>query len=281
MTKREAKLTDKVIIDFRVYVNDEILEGGSGEDFELVLGSGQFIPGFEEKIAGHQAGKKFAINVVFPDDYVEELAGKQARFEIAIKSIEEAVTPDIDEEFVAKHTTSGSVTVDDYKKEIRSNIEKQNELTIKDDLIFQVVEALSSKSKFNPTELAKAWQFSELVSQYNNELEMNGTNLAMLATQAGASAYDLYNDFKGMVDRYLEINMLVEELKKRFKVSVTDNDLKEWFDNMKLMYGQAYEVTFDDYVKNVGKDNIKEYVEYEKLFYKAVEQCKIVEEVTE
>ena len=102
--RREAKMSDKVIIDFKGFVNGEELEGGSGEDYELVLGSGQFIPGFEEKVAGHSAGRKFSFDIQFPQDYDPSLAGKDAKFEIMIKSIEEAVTPEVDEEFVKTHT---------------------------------------------------------------------------------------------------------------------------------------------------------------------------------
>lgn len=276
-SKREAKMKDKVKIDFKGFQNGVEFDGGAGEDYELVLGSGQFIPGFEEKVAGHFAGKKFNIDVVFPEQYDESLAGKPATFEITIKAIEEPVTPEVNSEFVVKHTKTGSFNVDEYKEEVRNRIKKRNEFMTNQDLMYQFYQKLYDGSKFEPTEQALAWQFSTMIEQYNKQAESSGTNLATMIASSGMSVNDFYAEIKSYVPQAVESAMLFDELKKMYKVNVTENDVKAWFDNLSDAYGYGSQVTYDQYVEYVGLDNLKNTVTEEKVLLKAAEKCKYVE----
>ena len=279
-SKREAKMKDKVKIDFKGFQNGVEFDGGAGEDYELVLGSGQFIPGFEEKVAGHFAGKKFNIDVVFPEQYDASLAGKPATFEITIKSIEEPVTPEVNSEFVAKHTKTGSNSVDEYKEEVRNHIKKRNEFMTNQDLMYQLYKNLYDGSKFEPTEQALAWQFSTMIEQYNKQAESNGTSLASIIGSNGMSVNDFYAEIKSYVPQAVESAMLFDELKKMYKVNVTENDVKAWFEVLSDAYGYGSQVTYDQYVEYVGLDNLKNTVTEEKVLLKAMEKCKYVESTT-
>ncbi len=279
-TKREAQLKDKVTIDFKGFVNGEELEGGSGEDFDLVLGSGQFIPGFEEQVVGHLAGKRFRINVTFPENYDPSLAGKPAVFEIVIKSIEEPVTPEINEEFVKKHSRNGSTTVDQYKEEVKQRIEKRNEFNENQNLAYQLAQKLFESAKIEPTEEALAWQFSAMIDTYNKQAEQNGMNFATMVTQSGQTVRAAYEEIKNIVPEVVQSTMLTDEMKKRYGKKATETDIMTWFDNMAEALGFSNQVTYEDYKNNMGYENLKNYVEQETALINAIKDCK-VEEVEE
>ena len=276
-TKRAAELKDKVKIDFKGYVNGEELEGGSGEDFDLVLGSGQFIPGFEDQVVGHLAGKRFRINVTFPENYDPSLAGKPAVFEIVIKSIEEPVTPEVNEEFVKKHSRNGSTTVDQYKEEVKQRIEKRNEFNENQNLAYQLAEKLFESAKIEPTEEALAWQFSAMIDSYNKQAEQNGINFTTMITQSGQTVRSAYEEIKNAVPEVVQSTMLMDEIKKRYGKKISESDVMTWFDNMSEALGFSNQVTYEDYKNNMGYDNLKNYVEQETALINAIKDCKIEE----
>lgn len=275
--RREAKMSDKVIIDFDGYVNGEKLEGGSGEDFELVLGSGQFIPGFEEKVAGHTAGRKFSFDITFPENYDPSLAGKDAKFEVTIKSIEEAVTPEIDEEFVKKHTKENATTVEEYREEVKRRIEARNEFLNNQNLIYQLTDYLFEDSKFDPTEEALAWQFSIMMDEYNRQAEQSGTTFSSTISSNGMTIKDAYEEIKSAVPQAVQSSMLMDELLRQFPSNVSKDDVKNWFNNLANSMGYGNEISYEDYEKFMGYDNLKVAVQQDRALLKAVEKCNIVE----
>ena len=275
--RREAKMSDKVIIDFDGYVNGEKLEGGSGEDFELVLGSGQFIPGFEEKVAGHTAGRKFSFDITFPENYDPSLAGKDAKFEVTIKSIEEAVTPEIDEEFVKKHTKENATTVEEYREEVKRRIEARNEFLNNQNLIYQLTDYLFEDSKFDPTEEALAWQFSVMMDEYNRQAEQSGTTFSSTISSNGMTIKDAYEEIKSAVPQAVQSSMLMDELLRQFPSNVSKDDVKNWFNNLANSMGYGNEISYEDYEKFMGYDNLKVAVQQDRALLKAVEKCNIVE----
>ena len=276
-TKRAAENKDKVKIDFKGYVGGEELQGGSGEDFDLVLGSGQFIPGFEEQVIGHSAGKRFRINVTFPENYDPSLAGKDATFEIVIKSIEEPITPEINDEFVKKHTRTGSTTVEQYKEEVKHRIEKRNEFNENQNLAYQLADKLNEEAVIEPTEEALAWQFSAMIDQYNKQAEQSGTNFMTMVTQSGQTMRSAYEEIKNAVPLVVQSTMLMDEMKKRYGKSITETDVMTWFDNMAEALGFGNQVTYEDYKNSMGYDNLKNYVEQETALINAIKDCNIVE----
>lgn len=275
--RREAKMTDKVIIDFKGYVGGEELEGGSGTDYELVLGSGDFIPGFEEKVAGHTAGRKFSFDIQFPENYDPSLAGKDAKFEVTIKSIEEAKTPEIDEEFVKKHTKENSVTVDQYKEEIKRRIEARDEFLNNQNLIYQLTDYLFEHTKFNPTEEALAWQFSVMMSEYNRQAAQLGTTFEGMIAANGMSIRDAYDEIKSSAPQAVQSTMLMDELLRRFPSNVTEDDVKKWFSNIAVSMGYGNEVAYEDYLQYMGYENLKAAVEQEKALLQAIKLCNVVD----
>ena len=276
--KRDARNKDRVKIDFKGFVDGEELQGGSGEDYDLVLGSNQFIPGFEEQVVGNPAGKKFKINVKFPENYDPSLAGKDAMFEIVIKSIEEPITPEVDDEFVKKHTRTGSTNVEQYKEEVKQRIEKRNAFNENQNLAYQLADKLFEGAKIEPTEEALAWQFSAMIDQYNKQAEQAGSNLTTMITQSGQTIRSVYDEIKNEVPQVIQSTMLMDEIKKRYGKNINEADVMTWFDNMADALGFGTQVTYEDYKNSMGYDNLKNYVEQETALINAIKDCNVVEE---
>ena len=279
--KRAAKLKDKAIIDFKGFINGVEFEGGSMEDYPLILGSGQFIPGFEDQVVGHSAGKRFRINLIFPDNYDPSFAGKPVEFEIVIKSIEEPILPEVNEEFVKRHTRTGSTTVEQYKEEVKNRILARYEFVSNQLLIQQLFNSLFEKSKFEPTEEALAWQFSQIINQLNKSVEQNGLNLMTYATQRNQTMRALFEEKKSEAAMAIKQTMLFDEMKKRYGKEPKETEVMTWFDNMAEANGWGKEVTYQDFIKEAGYDNIKNEVEIENALIAATKECKLVDGETE
>lgn len=144
---RAAQLNDEVILDFEGFFGDEPFDGGKGEDHPLKLGSGQFIPGFEEQIVGHNIGDEFDVNVKFPEEYqMEEYAGKDATFKCKLKSISYEELPELDDELVKDATEFD--TLEEYKADIRKKLEenavKQADLEFENSIMTSIIEKVDS-----------------------------------------------------------------------------------------------------------------------------------------
>lgn len=277
-TKREAKMTDKVLIDFKGYIDGVEFNGGSADDFELILGSGQFIPGFEEQVAGHRIGHKFTINVTFPKEYPPELAGKAATFDVTIKKIEEVKTPDLDDEFAKKHTLAKSTTMEEYKEEVKVRITIRNELIAKKQMIDELKYKLTKETKFDPTEEALAWHFSYVIGSLNINMAQAGYTISDLFLNNGISISDGFKEIKYEIPEYIQKIMLAEELQKRNEITVNEEDVKKWFEGVAIINYYGNSVTYEDYKKQMGYEYMKGCTLEDKIYTEVLKQCKLVSE---
>lgn len=176
---RPAKEGDTAVIDFEGFVDGEAFEGGKGESHELVLGSGHFIPGFEDQVIGHIAGDEFDVNVTFPEEYTEELAGKAAVFKVKVNELKEKILPELDDEF-AKDVSEVSETVEDLRKSIRDEKLKakqdeayahfENELLMK---LAENVEGEIPECMFNKKADENKENFARRISQQGIDVNLS------------------------------------------------------------------------------------------------------------
>lgn len=280
-TKRDAKMTDKVLIDFKGYMDGVEFQGGSQDDVELILGSGQFIPGFEEQVAGHRIGHKFTIKCTFPEEYAlyaPELAGKDATFDVTIKKIEEAKTPELDDEFAKKHTLAKSITMDEYKEEVKVRITIRNELIAKNQMIDELKYKLTKETKFDPTEEALAWHFSYVIGSLNANMAQAGYTISDLFLNNGISVRDGFNEIKYEIPDYIQKIMLADELQKRYEINITGDDVKKWFEGMAIVNYYGNSVTYDDYKSQMGYDYMKGCALEDKVYTELLKLCKLISE---
>ena len=242
-TNAEAAMGDEVVIDFVGKQNDEPFDGGTGNEYPLVLGSGSFIPGFEEALVGHKAGEKFDIPLTFPKEYhAKNLAGKKVVFETTIKKVHAVTLPTLNDEFAAKAGPYTSVT--DLKKDIKAEITAQRERealdTLKDDLVKQLVE----KSKVAAPSVLVDDQVASLEQDMMQNLMYQGMSLDQYLESKEFSDRDawLKKEVRPAAELRVKSGLVLSELSKVEKIEATADELAERINVFREQYANNLEM---------------------------------------
>jgi trigger factor len=235
VVKRKAKLTDEVVIDFVGKKDDKAFEGGSAKDFKLELGSGQFIPGFEDGVVGHESGDKFDLKLTFPKEYHnKDLAGAKVIFEVLVKQVNETVTPKLDDELAKK--TGGFQTLKDLKADIKKNLQAQNnhrtDEMYKDDL----VKELAENSQVEIPETLVADQIRFIREDFERNLQARGTNLQQHLEDTKKSEEEWEKEAKEIATSRVKSMLILQELAKELKVEVTDKEVDQKLVELQKVY---------------------------------------------
>lgn len=227
LVAREGKAQDGDItdIDFEGFVDGEAFDGGKGEHFSLTLGSGQFIPGFEEQIVGHEAGEEFDVNVTFPEDYhAKELAGKAAVFKVKLNEVQYKELPVADDEFakdVSEHDT-----LDEFKASIRKNMEeaaeKQAELEVENALVDQLVATLEGDI---PPVMIET-RIDEMVRDFDYRLSQQGLRLADYLKYIGGDEAKFREGFKEQAEKQVKMRLALEAVAKAENIEASEEDFE-------------------------------------------------------
>ena len=227
LVAREGKAQDGDItdIDFEGFVDGEAFDGGKGEHFSLTLGSGQFIPGFEEQIVGHEAGEEFDVNVTFPEDYhAKELAGKAAVFKVKLNEVQYKELPVADDEF-AKDVSEYD-TLDEFKASIRKNMEeaaeKQAELEVENALVDQLVATLEGDI---PPVMIET-RIDEMVRDFDYRLSQQGLRLADYLKYIGGDEAKFREGFKEQAEKQVKIRLALEAVAKAENIEASEEDFE-------------------------------------------------------
>ncbi len=271
---REAKQNDIVSINFKGFVDDQPFEGGEAEDYELTLGSNTFIPGFEDQIIGHKAGEEFDVNVKFPEDYHEaSLKGKDAKFECKINSIKEKIMPELDDEFVKD--VSEFDTLDEYKKDIKEHLEKDNEQRLLVDKQNKSVEALIEATELD---VPKSMIDHEVDHQFNDfarRVQQMGINTDQYFQITNTSEEDVRNELRANAELKVKGDLVLEKYIEVEKIEATDEELDEKLQEFAKIYGKDDEEKFINEFKNSPNvEYLKEDIRRKKALDKLVENTK-------
>jgi trigger factor len=225
---RAAKEGDETVIDFIGKKEGVAFDGGTGTDYTLKLGSGQFIPGFEEAIVGHKAGEEFDIDLSFPDDYhAKDLAGEKVTFTTTLKKVLALELPEIDDEFAKKTGPFETVAQlkDDIKREISAQKEKEAGEKLRDELITELVE----KSNVPVPELLVQDQMRSIEQDFAQNLTYRGLDLDTYLTTNGFPTEEEWREkeVKPAAERRTKAGLVLAELSKAEKVSATDEEIDE------------------------------------------------------
>lgn len=235
VVKRAAKKGDEVIIDFTGKKDDVAFEGGSAKDYHLRLGSGQFIPGFEDGIVGHEVGDKFDLKITFPKDYAnKDLAGAPAVFEILVKQVSEVKTPKIDDDLAKK---SGAFeTLKELKEDIRKNLEAQAnheaEEKYKDDLLNELVDESKTEA---PASLVDE-QCGRIKEDMLRNLESRGFTIEDYLKKNEQKQEDWEREVRENAERRVMSSIIVQRLSDELKIEVSDEDLNKQVVEMQHVY---------------------------------------------
>ena len=252
ITDRAVENGDIAVIDFDGYVDGVAFDGGKSEKYDLAIGSGTFIPGFEEQIIGHNIGDSFDVNVTFPAEYHSaELAGKEAVFKIVLHAIKFNELPALDDEF-AKDVSEFD-TLDEYKADIKAKLEKKNEKSAENAVEEQIINALIENLEADiPAPMFEA-EAENFVRDYDSRLRMQGLDLNAYCKYTGQTLDALREQFKPMAERQVKTRLALEKIVELEGISATDEEADAEFENL----AKAYGMTADKVKEVVESDAVK------------------------
>ncbi|HLR08544.1 MAG TPA: trigger factor [Bacillota bacterium] len=227
---------DTVVIDFEGFVDGEAFEGGKAENHSLEIGSGQFIPGFEEQLIGKQSGDETEINVTFPDDYhAEELAGKKALFKVKIHEVKAKELPELDDEF-AKDVDDEVETLDELKTKLKEELQKQSEQAAENEKRETLIEKASNNAEVDIPDVMIESELDRMVQEFEQRLQMQGLTKEMYFQFSGQDEDALKEQMREDAEKRVKTNLTLEAIAKAEDIEATDDDVNEELENMASQY---------------------------------------------
>ena len=249
---RAAENGDDVVIDFEGFKDDVAFEGGKAEDFTLSLGSGQFIPGFEDQIVGHNAGEDFDINVTFPDEYqVKELAGAPAVFKIKLKSISKKVMPELDDDMVKDSTEFD--TVDEYKADVKKKLEEANEKHADSEVEAKIFDKVIENMTAEIPQVMFDNRVNEMIGELEQRLAPQGISLDLYMQYTGQTIDTVKKAYAEQAEKQVKLRLALEKIAKLENIEVTEDELKAEFDKL----AEAYKLDVDQIKQFIHDDDLK------------------------
>lgn len=249
---RAAENGDDVVIDFEGLKDDVAFEGGKAEDFTLSLGSGQFIPGFEDQIVGHNAGEDFDINVTFPDEYqVKELAGAPAVFKIKLKSISKKVMPELDDDMVKDSTEFD--TVDEYKADVKKKLEEANEKHADSEVEAKIFDKVIENMTAEIPQVMFDNRVNEMIGELEQRLAPQGISLDLYMQYTGQTIDTVKKAYAEQAEKQVKLRLALEKIAKLENIEVTEDELKAEFDKL----AEAYKLDVDQIKQFIHDDDLK------------------------
>lgn len=269
----KAENGDTADIDFEGFVDGVAFEGGKAEHYNLVLGSGSFIPGFEEQVIGHEAGEEFDVNVTFPEEYqAKELAGKAAVFKIKLHEVKTKELPLLDDEF-AKDVSEFD-TLDELKANIRKGMEEQNEkqasLAVENDLVDQVIATIEG----DIPEVMYENRMDEMVRDFEYRLAQQGLKLDMYLQYMGQTMESFRESFKEQAEKQVKIRLALEAVAANENIVASDED----FENEVKRIAEMYNMEIEKVKSLVSAEDLKKDLAVNKAIDFIKEKAEITEE---
>lgn len=223
---RPVKDGDTAVIDFEGFIGDKAFEGGKGENYPLVIGSGSFIPGFEEQLIGKNSGDDVDVKVTFPEDYnAKDLAGKEALFKVKINEIKEKELPELDDEFASE--VSEFDTMAEYREDVKKNLAEKKEKEAKDKKEDAVIEAIIKDSKMDIPEAMVETQARTMVNDYARRLQSQGLSLEQYFMFTGLDMDKFTDQMKEGARKRIESRLILEAVVKAENFEVTDEEYEK------------------------------------------------------
>lgn len=255
---------DTAVFDFSGSVNGEKFEGGTAENYELVIGSGNFIPGFEDQMIGMASEEEKDVVVTFPEEYQEKtLAGKEAVFQVKVHEIKQRVVPTLDEEFVKELNLEGVETLEDYKKhvyeELKSAKEKQNEQYLRQ----SVIQKATENAEFElPEEMVKD-EAHNMNENTKNQIKQYGLDFNMYLQYMGKTEEDYQKELEEQAKKTLSEQLVINEIAKSENLSATEEEIKAKYDEIVEQY-KSQNVTLEQAKQAIPESAIIAEIAYSK-----------------
>lgn len=232
---------DTVVIDFKGFVDGEAFEGGEAENYSLVLGSGQFIPGFEEQLIGTKTGEEKDVEVTFPEEYhASELAGKPAVFKVKVHEIKGKELPELDDEF-AKDADDEVETLDELRAKLRKTLEENKKHEAEHIVRDTVVEKAAENAEIDIPEVMIDNEVNRMLQEFEQRLQMQGMNLDLYFQFSGQSEEDLKGQMKEDAAKRVRVSLTLEAIAKAENIEATPEEMDEELQRLADMYNMTKE----------------------------------------
>ena len=266
---RAAEMGDTAEIDFEGFVDGEAFEGGKGENFPLELGSGQFIPGFEEQVAGHNIDEDFDVNVTFPEEYEPSLAGKDAVFKCKIHEIKHKELPELDDDF-AKDVDDEVDTLDDLKEKLKKQISERKSETAATEYENALVDLVIDDMEAEIPECMNEQKLDELVQDYGYRMQMQGLDMNVYLQYLGQTMEQFKEQFRESAEKQVKIALALEAIVKEENIEATEEEIDEQVKKL----AEQYDMEADKIKELVPADQLTQDIKTHKAIDFIVENAK-------
>ncbi len=266
VVKEEGKVEEgnTAVIDFEGYVDGEKLEGGTGANYPLEIGSHTFIPGFEEGIVGMEIGETKTLDLKFPEEYTKELAGKEVKFDVTVREIKERVLPELNEEFYQDLGFEDVKTEKEFNDEVKKMIEARKEEEAKNKYLDEVLEAAAKNMKGEINEEIIDDEVHRMIHQFEEQLRMQGLSVEQYLQFTGGTHEDMHKQMEPEAEKRVKYRYLIEMVADAEKIEISDEDAEAEAEKMSSEYG----VEKEEFLKHFGG---LEVVKYDLRMRKALE----------
>lgn len=249
---RAAENGDDVVIDFEGFKDGVAFDGGKAEKFTLKLGSGQFIPGFEDQVVGHNIGDEFDINVTFPEDYqAKELAGAPVVFKIKLHEIKTTELPELDDDFVKD--TSDFNTVDELRADVRKHLEEDAEKQADNEVKTAILDAVISKLEGEIPEVMYENKVNDMIEDLSQRLAQQGIQLDMYLKFTGMTMDSLKTTYREQAEKQVKLRLALEKVVELEAIEPTEEEIEQEFAHI----GEHYNMPVETVKQYIHAEDIK------------------------
>lgn len=243
-TKKDEKIENGNVatIDFEGFLDGKPFDGGKGEKYPLEIGSGSFIPGFEEQLIGMKVGEEKEIKVTFPKEYIEEsLSGKEVTFKVKVHEVKEKITPKMDKAFFEDLAMEGVDSEESLRKEIKENIKVNKESEVNNKYINDCLKKVAENAKFEVPEEMIEDEIDRRINEISSQLQMQGFGLPQYLEMIRKTEEDLRNELKEEATDRVSFRLVLEQVAKDEKLEISDKDAEKEADKMAKTYNMKKE----------------------------------------
>ncbi len=258
---------DTAVIDFTGIVDGKEIDGGKGENYPLEIGSHSFIPGFEEGLIGLKSGEEKTLELKFPENYVEDLKGKDVTFKVKVNEVKTRVLPDINEDFFKDLGYDDVKTEEELKTKIKEDIKHRKEHQIDDEFVDKLLEKASENMKVDINEEIIDDEVHRMIDQYATQLQMQGMNIDDYYKMTGTKEEDLHKMMAPEAEKRVKYRYLIEGVAELENLKFTEEEIKARAEEM----AKQYNVSVEELVKAYGSMDV---IEYDLKMHKALEIIK-------
>ena len=270
-SRKKARQGDSVVIDFEGFVDGEAFDGGKGEDYLLELGSGSFIPGFEEQVVGMKRTENKDVEVAFPDDYGQaELAGKPATFKVTVKEIKEKVVPEIDDEFAKGF---GVDSLEELRTQLQTSYETQEKSRVENELREKLVTALIERNPIDVPETMIAKQLDYMYENISNRMQSQGMSVAML----GITPENFRENYRDTAVDQVSGNLILEAIGRQESIHADASEIDAKLEEIATMANAPLDTVKKYYASDEARSGLMAQITEEKVIRFLLERAQIKE----